>query len=87
MLDALHELRRDDVVMERLLRLGDALGQLQDEIALVDPFGNRDAVLEQVHGASGSSASGQRRGNSQRSERNGTLKDTGPTWLSALRSP
>ena len=87
MLFSVHDPRGAQVVLERLLRLGNAFGQLQDEIALMDPLGNLDVVLEQVHGASGSSASGQRRGNSQRSERSGTLNDTGPTRLSAFSSP
>ena len=38
------ELGRDDVLFERLLGLGDALGEVEDEVALADLFRQDRAV-------------------------------------------
>ena len=42
----IHQLRRDHVVAQCLLRLGHALGQLQHEVALVHPFRDGDEVFQ-----------------------------------------
>ena len=47
--EGIHQLRCDDVVAQRLLGLGDALGQLEDKVALVHPLRDGDKVFQQRH--------------------------------------
>ena len=49
LVEGIDQLRRHHVVAQRLLRLGDALGQLQDEVALVHALGDVDQVFQQRH--------------------------------------
>ena len=50
LVEAFHELRRDDVIGDRLLRADDALAQLQNEIAAMDFIGQVDQIFYQGHG-------------------------------------
>ena len=47
--ERIYQLRRHNVISQGLLGLGDALGELQDEVALVHPLRNGDQVFQQGH--------------------------------------
>ena len=42
----IHQLRCNHVIAKSLLRLGHTLGQLQNEVALMHPFGDMDEVFQ-----------------------------------------
>ena len=44
------QLRRDHVLFERLLRLGDALGQVENEVALADPLRQVEQFADEFFG-------------------------------------
>ena len=46
------QLGRDDVFAQRLLGTGDALGELEHELALLDVVGDVDQVFDEGHGES-----------------------------------
>ena len=45
--EARRQLRRDDVLLQRLLRLGDALGQVEDEVSLPHPVGQNNQFTDE----------------------------------------
>ena len=49
------QLRRHDILIERLLRLGHALGQVEDEIALADLIRQVDQFADELFGIVASS--------------------------------